>query len=131
MTSPESEAALTYTFPLPPDELRTNRRMGGHWGPLNKVKNAYKLVCQMAIREQGIPHDTIRRCTVTLTAYLGKRQRCDPFDLGGWSKVPLDMLVKLGVLTDDQASCILLGIVRVDRDWDDTRLVIEVREVLS
>ncbi len=128
MTWSDLPKGRVYTFPLPPDELRPNRRMGGHWATTNRLKLNYKESCGWVIHEAGVPSSPIKHCRLTMTAYLGKRQRVDLPDLGSWGKAAIDAMVSMGVLVDDQASCVSEFTTRVDRDWQNPRLVVEVKE---
>lgn len=127
-----SESAVRlYVFPLPPDELRPNVRIGGHWGPLNKVRQQYALACCLLIQQVAVP-SCLTHCEMHVTAYLGKRQRCDPPDVGAWAKVAIDALVTTDVIADDNNACIRLFSARVSGgERDNPRLEILVREVLQ
>ena len=114
------------SFPLPPDELRTNRRMGGHWGPVNDAKQKYGLACRADIRAAGLtsPGPGAFPLHIWLIVYLGKGQRADPSDVGSWMKGAFDCLVTEEVLPGDSSAAINPFTVEVRRDWERPRLEI-------
>lgn len=121
--------SLMVTFPLPPDELRANRRMGGHWGPVHKAKSAYELACRaciLAAKEKGLktPSPGSYPLHVYLEMYLGKGQRCDPTDAGAWTKSVWDSLVYMEIWPGDSAAVINPFTVEVHRDAVTPRLEI-------
>lgn len=127
-----SEAELFFTFPLPPDELKVNRRMGQHWGAGHHLKTGYRTACELVVNywKSGPGRwaiSPVSSCSMTVTAYLGARQRCDPSDLGAWCKVPIDALVKKGVLKSDSSACIKSFTPFVERDAKNPRLEILLR----
>lgn len=114
----------TITLPLPPDSLRTNNRMGRHWGTLNKEKKAYKLACALAVRAARLTDDDNGRypAHLTLTVYLGKGQRLDPSDAGTFAKAAIDVLVEERVFRGDNSTYINPFTARVERDAHNPRL---------
>ena len=120
----EQVAPLTITFPLPPDELKVNRRMGQHWGIQHRLKDDYRMICRLLARQQC--QDSLKVCRMTATVYLGHRQRCDPSDLGSWCKVPIDALVAEGILLTDSSACIRSFTAFVERDAENPRLEIKI-----
>lgn len=103
-------AAMTHAwvFPLPPDSLRTNRRMGQHYGPVQKARKAYHAACTAAVVAAGLLGEDRGGYPVHLyvTAFLGPRQRADASDVGGWGKTAIDVLVEMGVLRGDGSASV-------------------------
>lgn len=122
--------SFTFMFPLPPAELKTNRRMGQYWGNLHRLKASYRTACDMVLLHRGTQAKrvTVDSCHIVATAYLGKGQRCDPSDLGAWVKSPIDALVTGGWLASDSAAVVKSFTAIVERDAANPRLEIEVRE---
>ena len=121
-----------FEFPLPPDELRVNRRMGQHWGNQHRAKKDYQEDCgiEALAHEKAIAWRSawmLERCHLVAVAYLGARQRCDPSDLGSWCKVPLDVLVAQGILASDSAACVRSFTAIVERDARNPRLEITLK----
>lgn len=104
------------TFPLPPDDLRVNSRVASHWATLQRSKHGYVAQCWPAAKAAPVAESY--PVALTITAYLGPRQRCDTVDLGTWAKVAIDCLVSAGVFADDDSSHInpvTLSVVGTDR----------------
>lgn len=115
------------TLDLPLDELRANRRIGEHWGPLHEAKVNYRTLCHLRLKEQGArPYQGEYPVALVATAYLGKGQRCDPSDLGTWAKVAIDVLVASGLLAGDDASHVRPFVALVERDRKQPRLELRV-----
>lgn len=115
-------------LPLPPNELRLNRRIGGYRGKMG-LKDRYAEDCQkeallQAAQWRGIPQQW--PVPVKGTVYLpSRRWRADPSDVGGWCKAALDSLVKMGVFPDDNARYIKPFIGDVEYDPSRPRLELE------
>ena len=119
-----------YTFPLPPIELKTNRRRGQHWGALHQIKKGYEMECLAAWsvmpEEDRRPDPHIMHCYMIVTAYLGTGQSCDPSDLGSWAKSAVDFMVKKKVIASDSSACVSEFTTYVSRDRKWPRLEISV-----
>ena len=114
-------------LPLPPNELRLNRRIGGYRGKLG-LKERYMQDCQMAALTQAAQWKGIPQAWpvhLTATAFLPARWRADPADLGGWVKGALDSLVKMGVFPDDDSKYIRPFTSDVQHDKTNPRLELE------
>ena len=114
-------------LPLPPNELRLNKRIGGHRGKMG-LKDRYMHDCKMAALTQaaqwkGIPQ-TWPVC-VKGTVFLPARWRADCADVGGWAKSALDALVEMGVWPDDDSRYIRPFVGDVQHDKTNPRLELE------
>lgn len=120
---------LEIWLPLPPDSLRANRRLGTHWGRTNGIKRDYKAFCLLKLRsDRALAWDGPYPITLTATAYLAKGQRCDPSDLGTWLKPAIDVLVEARLLAGDDGAHINPFVARVERDRENPRVEIVIRE---
>ncbi len=112
-------------IPLPPDSLRTNRRRGQHWAVTRKAAADYRAaVATEALlgraHWQGIP--VMWPAPLRIYLYLGKGQRADNTDVGGWLKEALDELTEAGCWPDDNSSRLDPVTTTVRRDWADPRV---------
>lgn len=119
---------FSITLPLPPSELRVNRRMGEHWGAYHKAQKRYRRDCDAVLLLKA-PKDVDEsrwQYPVSMRAvlYLGKWQRVDPSDAGSWIKTAIDCLVAWRILPDDGYRYINPFTVEVKRDLANPRLEI-------
>lgn len=124
------------TLPLPPNELRANRRAGQHWANLDAIKNSYADLCSVAIKDWWRATDGAKWAIlnaiakrrqpipVTATIYLGKWQRLDAPDAGFFIKAGIDRLVAHNVFAGDSAAHINPFTAVICRDWKNPRVVI-------
>ena len=119
-----------FVFPLPPIELKANRRMGQRWGGTQSLKSSYRTICDMILLDKGRREGgvTVGSCHIIPTVYLGKGQRCDLPDLGSWCKTPIDALATGGWITTDSAACIKSFTAIPGRDAKNPRVESELRE---
>lgn len=116
------------TLPLPPRELKVNRTIGGHWAIHHSLRVAYQLQVMRALKDQRkvwAPLDWQYPIHVTVTAYLGKGQRADCFDIAGWAKSGIDSVVETGIWPDDSSKYIRPVTLDVQRDAANPRVELQ------
>jgi hypothetical protein len=119
----------TVTIPLPPIALKVNRTMGQHWASHHNVMATYRLTVKLEVLRQwsewrGYVPPNGWPVHVTIVAYLGKGQRADTWDVPGWVKAGLDVLVSQGAWPDDGSKYLRPVTVDVGRDWKRPRVEI-------
>ena len=112
-------------FPWPPKSLTANRRAGAHWGSVHGDKKAYRAECEAIVRSVAWGPLVPGVVPLAVIGYVGKGQRMpDLSDLGFMLKVPLDILVREGVIQNDSPAFVKPFFADCFRDHENPRVMV-------